>query len=319
MSTAQKSFTIAVGPPLGTSGLLTGATVNSSNVISKPIPAGWTLLGCEGFSGGNTHNTCNGVAGQKATLGIGVSITTSFGHGDSASAVALINAQGSGPAIFYGNNAFETIYVSYWEWKDSNAQMNDEHFIVDVEKHVSGVLQESVTFDRFNAGCSGGFAFNSACAQVVLEPQGKGRYGNYYGSVVNYGPGSWHQWEVFIHFNSITGGIANSDGAAQVFLDGNAVLNKSGVPINGTVDMANSSVATNGNYGKSVWTNNGFRPNAGGTCCSGPDQGCKEATSGGGQGLWIGTFNASPINAGNCAPAPPTFNTNVDDIIFLAK
>ena len=115
----------------------------------------------------------------------------------------------------------------------------------------------------------------------------------------------WYQWEVLYHPNT----LGNSDGIVKVYRDGTALINKSGVNINGAINMTNSGLQIGGNYGKSVWTNDGKRPNAGGICSTGTGRGTEA-------GFWIGVFSASRINAGNCAPAPPTFHINQDDIIM---
>lgn len=304
----SNGFTVIAPPPPAS--LLSGCTVSeSSNSINfgsggcpGSLPSGWSLITCEGFGGGTTHTTCNGSGVSAVGLGAGTTANCSKGHTGSCSAVGLVNAQGGGPSLFSNNGSFGTVYISYWEWKDSNAAMNDELFVTDMRHVVSGSLQQEIIIDRFNSG-----GFNSSSDVVVVEPQGN-HYGNVYGPSSGLGAGSWHQWEILYHPNT----SGNSDGIVQVFLDGATLINKSGVNINGTITMTNSGLQIGGNYGKSVWTNNGSRPNAGGTCTSAPGQGVEA-------GFWLGAFNASPINAGNCSPAPPTFNLNQDDIIIMGK
>ena len=306
-ATLNSGFTVTAAPP--SVSLLSGCTVSESNSINfgsggcrSALPSGWTLMTCEGFEGGATHTTCNGSAVSSVGLGYGTSITCSKGHTGSCSVVSNINGQGAGPSLYFGSGSFGTVYISYWEWKDANALMNDELFVTDLRHVVSGSLQQEIVTDRFNSG-----GFNSSQDQLLIEPQGN-HYGNIYGPTTSFGAGAWHQWEVLYHPNT----PGNSDGAVQVYLDGITLINKSGVNINGTINMANSGIQIGGNYGKSVWTNNSSRPNAGGACTSAPGQGAEA-------GFWLGAFNASPINAGNCAPAPPTFNLNQDDIIIMGK
>lgn len=295
-----RAFTVVSSGPVNS--LLHGCTVSASNTTSCAIPAGWSIVTCEGFEGGHTHTTCNGQSVSAVGLGAGTTITCSSGHTGSCSSTANINAQGGGPSVFSGNGSFGTVYVSYWEGKDPNGSMNDELFVTDMRHVVGGSLQQEIVLDRFNAG-----GFNSATAQLLVEPQGN-HYGNIYGPVVAFGAGVYHQWEVMYHPNTPGG----SDGIVELFLDGATLINKSGVNINGTINMANSGLQIGGNYGKSVWTNNGQRPNAGGTCTSAPGQGSES-------GFWAGPFNAFPINAKNCPPAPPTFGMNQDDVIVMAK
>jgi hypothetical protein len=291
-----------------TTSLLHGCTVSATNTINfgsggcpSALPSGWTLITCEGFEGGKLHTTCDGKPISSLRLAFGTSVSCIKGHTGSCSATGLVNAQGGGPSLYSNNSSFGTVYISYWEWKDSNASMNDELFIADMRKSVNGTLEQRILTERFNYG-----GFNSPFATIVIQPQGN-HYGNIWGPVVAFGAGTWYQWEVLYHPNT----LGKLDGMMQVYLNGTTLINKSGVNLNGTINMLNSAIQIGGNYGKSVWTNNGERPNAGGTCSTKPTG--KEA------GFWIGAFNANPINPGNCSPAPPRFNLNQDDVIITAK
>lgn len=190
-------------PASSVTSLLHGCTVSATNTISCAIPAGWQVVTCEGFEGGKLHNTCNGAAEKKVpALGTGTTISCTFGHTSKCSATSLVNAQGAGPALFSGNGSFGTVYISYWEWKDANASMNDEMFITDLQHRVSGILQQEIIIDRFNSNGSGGTQFNSAFDGVLIESQGSvtGHVtGDIFGPATPFAAGTWYQWEVLYH------------------------------------------------------------------------------------------------------------------------
>ena len=308
-SIALAKWANATGVVSPTTSLLHGCTVSATNTINfgsngcrSALPSGWTLKSCEGFEGGTTHKTCDGKSVPALVLAYGTTVSCSKGHTGNCSSVGFANSQGGGPAVYSNNGNFGTVYISFWEWKDSNASMNDELFIADMRKSVNGILKQRIITDRFDWG-----GFNSPFALVVIQPQG-----NHYGNIsapggVLFGAGAWYQWEVLYHPNT----PGQLDGMMQVYLNGTTLINKSGVNLNGAISMLSSAIQIGGNYGKSIWTNNGERPNAGGTCLTTPTG--KEA------GFWSGAFNAKPINSGNCSPAPPTFHMNQDDVIIMGK
>jgi hypothetical protein len=307
-ATLNNAFTVTAPPP--STSLLSGCTVTSSNSPSCSIPSGWTLATCQGFESG-TLAPCNGGASNNQATIMGSTIECGFGHSGNCALTEGINFDNASVQWFYSEGQIKReFYLSFWDYGKGMAN-NEEYVLVHVIKHGLG---GSTGFEE--AGCG---ATLKTIQNIFNDPNAKmtggGAQGNYIANdlfnvpVSGYGSTGWNQWEMQCRENT----AGNSDGYIIVWLNGQQLGNLQNQNFSGSVDMTGMDVEAGGWYTKNVWTNNGQPPNAGGTCSANPGQGLEV------QGGWIGTFNASPLNAANCPPAPPAFNRYVDDIILLKK
>jgi hypothetical protein len=201
-------------------------------------------------------------------------------------------------------------YLSFWDWGGGGAG-NEEYVLMHVKK--TG-LPSPYGFLEFADTLTAQGIYNQTCLPIVyagIQTNTIASYGYQSGNIC-YFANQWTQWEFHIKINTPN----NSDGVWQVWENGVLVIDKENFNITGTssgIDMTGTDVEAGGWYTKNVWTNNGQRPSAGGTCSANPSQGSEA-------GAWVGTFNASPFDsADNCGPAPPAFSRYIDDIILLEK
>ena len=301
-ATLNNAFTVTALPPAQS--LLSGCTVDSSNVPSCATPSGWTLVTAQGFDDG-------AIPGTQGILG---TVGTAKPHSGANSLGGLVSTDQSSVAwaLQQGNiGSFNSVYLSYYEWLDSNATVNDEMFVANISVSGNGLLQEDV-IDRLAQ------SFNTLTPQFDVEVQSScvtplpsycagatGISHSYYGNSPNIGAGSWHQWE--IEWTPNTSGSSN--GSVQVYRDGTLIEGLTGVNINGTVSMANAKIQAGGVYSKLLWTNNGQVP-PGGTCVS----------LGGGQGFaYLGGGQSFAAIGAMCGPPVPSFNRYIDDVIVIKK
>ena len=281
------------------SGLLSGQTVTGCGTISGSTPAGYFIVFAERFDGGVLCNANQEFAGGTIQSGAGKS--GSFGLAQ------FVNSDGAGPVLDLFSTqigSFTTLYLSYWEWLDSNATENDEIFVADFSYHDSGgTLIQEVVSDRLPPGNVG---FNLPNAYLAAEPQGTfirsqincGTAGITCNGSYNLNAGAWHQWEILFTPGS-------SSGQWTVYLDGALKISFTG-DITGSVTMSgNTTAEVAGTYSKGIWTTNG---QVGGPCSS--------AIGIGGPNFPGGTF--AQLNA-ICPPLAPSFNRYVSDVILLKK
>jgi len=283
--------------------LLPGCVVNGTTP-SCSTPAGWTLETCQGFDSGSLA-ACTGGAHNSQSISSGTAINCTKGHTGSCSVATSINFNGATNQWYYGANQLpgHEVYLSEWDWGGGGAA-NEEYMLFHAVA-AGSTFQEVLVDLVSHAG-----QYNDTCPQIVVYMQGS-LNSNAYEQTVCYFAATWGQIET--HFLANTPGSSN--GILQMWLNGVQVLNLTNYNFNGSVDMTGMGVQAGGYYTKNVWTNNGQPPNSGGTCSSGIGEGSEVLTPSG----WIGTFNASPLNAANCAPAPPTFTRYTDDIVVLGK
>lgn len=290
--------------------LLTGCTVNSSNVPSCSTPTGWQLAAAQGFDDGPVPS------GQAIVSGSSIKCT--FGHTGSCSLWQDITYNNAAVQWFYDENQLvgREYYLSFWDY-GNGVLFNEEYLLNHMIKHglggATGYEEAAVTIFANGSACSasGGTEFNCPNAQSVNGTQGNYVHQNsadYGPTVMGYGSTFWNQWEIWEKANTPN----NSDGWLRVYRNGTLFWDRENISEFGPVDMTGMQVEAGGWYTKNVWTNNGDAPNAGGTCSAAAGLG-KEDGAG-----WVGGFGGS-LNAANCAPAPPSFNRYIDDIILLER
>jgi hypothetical protein len=303
-ATLNNGFTVTAPAKAGNQGLLSGMTPSNFT-----LPAGWTLAAKQDFESGSLP------PGQA--LSSGASITCSFGHSGNCSATTRISYDNAADQWFFseGQLTGREYYLSFYD-NGNGVLFNEEYVLNHYIKHnlggSAGFEESAVTIFANGSACagpSGGIMLNCPNAQTVNGTQGNYVHQNNadYGPIVmGYGSTGWNQWEIWMKANTPN----NSDGWLRVYRNGVLFWDRENINQFGPVDMTGMQVEAGGWYTKNVWTNNGQRPNAGGTCSPGAGLGIES-------GSWDGNF--STVTAKDCAPAPPVFNRYIDDIILLEK
>jgi hypothetical protein len=244
---ASKTLSVSVAaPPPSTGNLLTGCTVNNSNIgMSCAMPSGWRSLIYEGFettslraneyftSAGNAYSNVRAHSGRYAENG-------QFGTGWGTFAL---------PA---GHREF---YMSFWEWLSPNAVINDEWFIAHVKSQVQNWQEVIFDWGGDNAG-----KYNITSDNLIIEMQGIGP--NYYNPRnLRWGPltlitNQWVQWEIHYVNNTHTCQGGCSDGMIQVWRNGVQVANFQNANLSGGQDMYDTHgmvIEAGGYYTKIIW------------------------------------------------------------------
>ncbi|MCP2501029.1 MAG: hypothetical protein NCA08_05630 [Deltaproteobacteria bacterium] len=275
--------------PIGRDSMLPGMAPNNYK-----IPSGWMLVRSQDFEGtkptGETWNQWNAdVRTDRAHTG-----SKSLG-GTYASDQADVAWRFSSGEV----GSFTEIYLSFYEYIESQALFNDELFLARFA--VDNPFQE-VILDWFWAP-----RFNSPTATLFAVSQGV-HYGRFAEKTTTVPKGTWVQWE--IHYRPNTSG--NSDGFYRVYKDGTLYTSAENVNLNGTRSMENMSIDVGGAYTKLVWMTD--HPTCS-KCSPGPGEGTDYCTS---SNDWWGQKFSSP----RCAPTDPplpSFKRYFDDIILLKK
>jgi len=281
--------------PHGNDGLLSGMTPENYSLAS-----GWTLVKTQNFEGAKPSDEnwgrWNGeVTSTKPHKGNkGIEGTYSAGQQD-------VGWSLSSETI--GN--FTEIYISFWEYMDSQALFNDEYMLA--EFGVSGINQR-IFIDWFWAqNSSGKMKINGDYAVLAfVNEQGPPDFTEY-PAVKKVPVGAWVQWEIHLRPASAD---SKSDGFIRVYKDGNLYtysenksfnyrMGKSGYP---------TYVVAGGLYNRLVWMTD--YPTC--TQCSNPGVGTDACTSE--KKWWYLPFD-SPV----CAPTTPSFKRFFDDIIVMKK
>lgn len=218
-------------------GLLTGQTPSNYT-----LPSGWTLIRTQDFEGS--------VPGDEYHDG---SITTALSHTGSKSVRGQYSGDGHTMrwmVLPSGVGSFSEVYVSMWEYMESQARFNDElHSIRFEKRNQDSSLAMQVVFD-----ISGGFNTTNGGVWQINEGEGEGAGGFWesnYGPTIAWGQGTWVQWEV--HFRPNTVGVAN--GFFRVYKNGSLVFNVENKMFNGYTDFQNGGVQVEvgGVYTKHIW------------------------------------------------------------------
>jgi hypothetical protein len=301
----NNGFTVTAPARAGNQGLLSGMTPSNFT-----LPAGWTLAAKQDFETGSLP------PGQA--LISGASIICSFGHSGNCSAASRISHDNASDQWFFSEGQLigREYYLSFFDY-GTGVLFNEEYVLNHMIKHnlggSTGFEESAITIFANGTACqgSGGIVYNCPNAQSVNGTQGNYVHQNnadYGPNIMGYGSSGWNQWEIWVKANTPN----NSDGWLRVYRNGILFWDRENINEFGPVDMTGMQVEAGGWYTKNVWTNNGERPNAGGRCSAAAGVGAESGT-------WIGSFNSSPTNAGNCGPAPPVFTRYIDDIILLEK
>ena len=217
--------------------LLTGQTP-----ATHVAPSGWTTKITQDFESGSLP------AGQA--MGYSNSITTTRPHGSGKSLEGFHWGDDSTVGWFLREGytgTFDEIYLSFWEYMESQGTINDEMFIA---KFFRENPYHEIIIDMFGNKEASNGGFNSSGGKMVIEPQGDPTI-TYYGPMYVYPKGSWVQWE--IHYRKSTPG--NSDGFMYIYNNGVLIFGETNKNLNGSRDMNNCQITAGGTYTKLTWVN----------------------------------------------------------------
>ena len=253
-------------PVSGTS-LLTGCGVSASNTVNygskgcpASPPAGWTVIQAEGFEG-TLHS--------NEVLVSGASVSSTQAHTGSNSITALYNSDQASVSVFISNvfSSFTSIYLSYWDYTDSNAlYANSDYFMFDLLNNIpnacgakgqdifwNGVLYNpanvaSASQTQFEIGGQGNTAL-AACQGFYQQGQDS--------NTLQMNAGTWRQYEFLITPSTMTAssGVPGNppsncssptqsgcgNGNMKVWVNGQLVQNRPNYNLNGTQVMAAAS------------------------------------------------------------------------------
>ena len=273
--------------------LLTGQTPGSYS-----LPSGWSLVRTTDFEGTKPSDEYWGrYQGTK---------TSAMAHGGTYSVGGQYN-NGQDDIGWEIQAApvgtFSEIYLSYYEYTESQALFNDEYIIS--EFGLDGANQR-IFIDWFWAGDSAGnMGINGAYATLsFVNEQGPPDYTIYpkYAAVPK---GAWVQWEIHLRPASAAG---VSDGFIRVYKDGVMYASSENKSFNYRFGKSGNStyVVAGGLYNRLVWMND--YP----TCTSCTDLGVGTDACTSAMDWWY-----LPFSSPACPPATPNFNKYFDDIILM--
>ncbi len=269
------------------------------------IPSRWTLVTKQDFESSTLSSTEN----KSGT------ISTAKPHTGSNSLGGLYNRDQSDVSWWLRADkigSFSEIYLSFYEYTESQARFNDEYWLAQFAKRgPSDELYQEIIIDWMWVP-----NFNDTKAYLYIVPQraagGVGRRARYGGALQTVPTGSWTQWE--IHYRPNTSGSSN--GFLRIYKNGslwsgNSAENKN---LNGAVNMSNMSIQVGGGiYTKLAWMKDY-------PTCSAPS-GCSTYFGNGvdlcmSQMDWWGQSFSAPVCPNT---AQSNFNRYFDDIILMKK
>jgi len=293
---------VPITPP-GNDGLLSGMTLEKYQ-----IPSGWSLLKAQGFEGACPAGEECGIWGSRVTSTrphTGSKSIEGDYAGDQSSAGWVLTPGNTGP--------FTEIYVSFYEYIESQALFNDEMFLLSIMKRgPDGEIQDQHWFiDWFWATDeSGNITYNGPkAAMYILGEYSIGTGGGVeyrYSGKLDYVPkGSWVQWEVWYRQNT----PGSNNGFCRIYKNGNLFVSAENKNLNNQADMSDSQIMVGGVYTKLVWMTD--YP-ACTQCSNAPGIGTDACTPS--KNLWGQSFS-NP----HCGPSLPSFKRFFDDIIIMKR
>ena len=302
-----KGLSISSGPvneitpppsPFGNEGLLSGMTPSKYS-----LPSGWSLIRTQDFESGSLRSdeySSGEVTGAGEKRGK-YSLRGLF-DGDADELHWMIDT------IPNSTGSFTEIYMSYYEWTDSNARWDTEWIRGSVTAGDPGVGNYwRINFNYFNTS-----NFNGTKMPYVIQGEGTTM-----DAFAHWGPtkavpvGRWVQREFWYRPNTP---IASTDpntpanGFVRMYEDGVLVFSRENSNLNGPANMTNGAWFTVGGlYTKHIWRL------ADGTCSSTPGDGS-------GYGREMNWNN--PCQCQNQCPPDgyvPIFYSVIDDIIVMRK
>lgn len=284
-------------------GMLTGQT--PSTLV---VPNGWSIVRTQDFEGTRQDSSeyWNGIP-------VGGTASTTNPHSGSRSLRGAYNADSDAMqwALEDGySGAFSEIYLSFWEYTDSNARFNDEYLLAHIKdpNNVDDLVFDFMWSPEFNS--------TQAYFRVVAEGLANDTPGHspWDKGFVTVPVGAWNQWEIHIR----PGTPGQPDGFFKIYLNGEPYMERINTLILGEGrTFENGRILAGGFYTKIVWMKDY-------PTCSIPS-GCltwEERAAFTGSDLcveqegWWGQSFASPLCAPNDPPLP-SFYRQIDDVIVL--
>jgi len=294
---------VPVTPP-GKNGLLSGMTPGNYSV-----PSGWSLFRAQDFEGTKPSDETWELWGA--------SLQTDRKHGGTYSLGGTYNnSQDDIAWRLWGLGSFKEVYVSFYEYVESQALFNDEFFLARWFNDVQEVVVD--WFWAYNGNES--LSFNGTKAGLYTVSQGtisqgavSDRWMHYRGLVPI---GSWVQWE--LHYRPNT--PRNSDGFMRIYKDGYlfGTMGVENVNLNGTVEMNNADMQIGGVYSKGTWMTDFPTCSPPNGCSSQPGEGNDLCTNQVGTPKWLGNSFADPV-CNPIDPPLPSFKRYFDDIIIMKR
>jgi hypothetical protein len=303
------NLTVVPAASAGNQSLLSQCTYIGSGGCA--LPGGWTLVAQQDFECSGSHAIpanpgCGQLPGAE-TNGPGNGFVTTKTHGGSYAFGGLYSSDGNDVDWIYGDGtssnigSFSTVYISFWEYTDANAQYgNSDYYLAHIQSPTTcnGFIQDYA----YDAEFAGNTAPISTAPMMVIANGLTGPIacqGEYQtGTAANLPmmAGQWRQVEILFKPSTIVtraptdspvkdSGAGN--GLSQLFING--VLNQQSpnADLNGTTSMANSFIEVGG-----VITD----------FCDGPNA----------------TIRANPFS--KCpGTAPSAFHRYFDDIIVMKQ
>jgi hypothetical protein len=159
------------------------------------------------------------------------------------------------------SGSFTEIYVSFYDYQESQMKFNDELFLVDIGKFTPAyALQFQLTADYYGMGDGPPpehTGFNSDYAYMVLVSNsvtgdGYATHGNYWWKQEST-KGQWVQWEVHYRPNTVTNGVANFNGFYRLYKNGVLFSSVENDVLNDTTDWTQPYIQVGGVYTKIKW------------------------------------------------------------------
>lgn len=276
---AISAFSLALGPSMvmALDSLIPGATPSNFRV-----PAGWQVYSAQTFESG-------AVGPGEYKFG---SITTTKPHSGTRSLTGVYDGHSDQPVWGIESLPATEVYLSYWDFVDSNASFNTEFAVF---QWLQRTPFQEMWWTWYYSG-----TFNDKVQRMSFVTNGP-RDQAITPALTPVPTGAWHQYEIWVKAN--TPGVNN--GFAKIYIDG--VLNHqvgpglaTGGNLNGSVNMAGSRLSTGGTYTKLIWRR------ANGSCGTFEGDGTTPPPT-----ICFDFTNCS------CPPNPPIFNRYYDDIIVL--
>jgi len=262
---------------------------------SYSIPSGWTLVVKQDFE--NQLSTSEGTNG---------SISSTNKHAGTKSLVGTISGDATDVSWWLRTNrigTFSEVYVSWYDYSESQARINDEYWLLQFMKRgPSDELYQEVIVTWMWAG------FNQSSSPLFIVPQTEidsmGQTSRFGGGTHSLDAGSWTQWE--IHYRPSSSGSSN--GFLRVYKNGNLIESAENKNINNQVDMSNMSINIGGVYTKLTWLLSS------GACAT-------EFGGGTDSGPRVGSFSSICPCPNQCPPSGyvPIFKRYLDDVIVMKK
>ena len=300
--------------PSGDEGLLTGMTPGNYR-----IPSGWSLVRTQDFE--------SGILGNNERFGSSASFTSSRSHSGKMSGGGEYNGDSDEVGWFLGTGSvgigqFTELYVSWWDYSESQGRQNDETLIARIIKDNSdGSLCQEIIIDGY-INTEEGNGWNTVNSKVIFQPQGSSSCGgittNNWGPTVNLWQwGKWQQFELWYRPNTICGTEGCKNGFIRLYQNGRLLYGVENVNLNGSVDMRSSvSVSIGGWISKYTWLK--WEDN---TCADKVPYGYECRTSFGGQSCYLKDWTKPCPCPQQCPPNGyvPIYKRYFDNIIVLKK